>query len=104
MLKTGTTAHVFDCDDILYICAEGSYTAFYLADDYKLIVSKNLNTISKLLGDYVNFCRIHHSHIINANHVVTYESSNTSVILSDGRELSVARSRRQDFLDCFLQL
>lgn len=105
MLKIGSTTRIFHPDDILYIQAEGAYTIICLIDGQKLTLSRNLNVIDSSLEDYGNFCRIHHSYLININHVAAYlGGKECSVRMSDDQILSVARGRKTDLLDCFYQL
>ena len=60
-----------------------------------------INTLSKLLGEY-NFFRIHHSSLINLKQVRKYiRGEGGEVIMSNGKSLMVARTRKTDFLNAF---
>lgn len=56
--------------DILFCKSEGRYTIFFLKDNIQHVSSKNLGAYDLVLnGDC--FSRIHHSYIVNINHILT---------------------------------
>jgi len=90
--------------EILYCCSEGAYTHIYLEGGRKLTVSKNLKEVEATLQDE-QFVRIHASHLVNLDHAVGYiNNSYNCVKMSNGEELSVARSRKQELMDCFVRI
>lgn len=105
ILKNGGTSQIIDPDDILYILSGGAYCTVYELGGRKLTVSKSLNVLNGSLEVYGFFCRIHHSHLVNINYVVSYNGSKDSTVtMSDGKTLPIARGRKRAFLDCFHQL
>ena len=54
--------------DILYCESSGNYTHFYLCDDKKIVVSRQLGEYEKLLPEN-NFTRIHDKYIINLHYI-----------------------------------
>ncbi|MEO6406740.1 MAG: LytTR family DNA-binding domain-containing protein [Ferruginibacter sp.] len=85
-------------NDILYLEAQSNYTTFYLNDSHKLTVSKTLKDFEDLLP-LSTFIRIHHSHIINKNHVEKYiRGDGGHVIMKNGAALDVARRKKEEFI------
>jgi two-component system LytT family response regulator len=87
--------------DIVYCEADGGYTRFYMADSSEILLSKTLGDVDELLGDY-DFYRIHHSSLINLKQVKKYiRGEGGEVVMSNGKYLAVARTRKTDFLNVF---
>lgn len=87
-----------DTDSILYLEADGNYTLLRIADDQKIVVSKTLKEFEDVLPAKV-FIRIHHSYLINKQHVVRYiRGEGGQVVMRNGRTLDVARRKKEEFL------
>jgi two-component system LytT family response regulator len=85
-------------EDILYCEAQRSYTAFRLAPNKTLLVSKPLFDYERLLTD-TSFLRVHKSFLINLLHVREYErGEGGTVIMSNGMEIEVSRRKKDLFL------
>ncbi|RZJ73395.1 MAG: response regulator transcription factor [Flavobacterium sp.] len=83
--------------EIIYCKADGGYTEIHLADR-KLILSKALGE-TELLLEAAFFERIHHSVIVNINFVRQFKKNEgLFVIMSNGHQLNVSRSKKQDLL------
>ena len=90
--------------DILYCNSEGSYTSIFLVNNRKFTVAKNLKEIAERLPQHI-FSRIHRSHIVNIEHVVEFVNGNSqTVILDNGEEFQIAKSKKSDFLEKFIKL
>jgi two-component system, LytTR family, response regulator len=88
---------VIELDDILYAESSGNYTNLYFLDRPMVCTSKPMHEYEKLLED-AGFVRIHKSILVNLLHVKEYlRGEGGSVILSNGREVEVAR-RKKDLL------
>lgn len=88
-------------DDIVRLQSNSNYTIFYIHNRKPIIVSKTMGEFEELLQDYC-FFRIHHSHIINLNHIDKYiKGEGGSVVMSDGNEIDVSRRKKEDFLQKF---
>ena len=89
---------VVELNDILYAEAAGNYTNFYFANQHPICTSKPIHEYEELLGD-AGFVRIHKSHVVNLLHVKEYlKGEGGSVILSNGKEVEVARRKKDIFL------
>jgi len=87
--------------DILYCESSGNYTLFYLRDETKITVSRQLGEYEKLLPE-AEFTRIHDKYIINLSYIKEYiKGSGGDVVLENGKELPVASRRKEDFLARF---
>jgi two-component system, LytTR family, response regulator len=88
-------------NDIVYCVADGSYTRIYMLDKSEIILSKTLGDVEELLCEY-HFFRIHHSSLINLKQVRKYiRGEGGEVVMSNGKSLLVARTRKVDFLNVF---
>jgi two-component system, LytTR family, response regulator len=85
-------------DTILYCMAHSNYTTFVLNDKKKLVISRTLKEIEEMLEDH-GFLRIHHSHLVNISAIEKYiRGEGGTVIMNDGTELDVSRSRKETLL------
>lgn len=86
-------------NDILYCEASSSYTIFHLSKGGKIVSAKTLKEYEELLEPH-NFFRIHHSHVVNLNYVEKYiKGDGGFVLLSNGAEVAVSRSRKDVVLE-----
>jgi two-component system LytT family response regulator len=93
-----TFTHV---NDIVYCTADGSYTRMIMLDKSEALLSKTLGDVEELLREY-DFFRIHHSSLVNLKQVRKYiRGEGGEVLMSNGKSLLVARSRKPDFLNVF---
>lgn len=91
---------VLDVNEILYCKADDNYTEIYL-ENKKILVSKTLKYFEEALSSFA-FARIHKSYLVNVNEVVKYrKGKGGSVVISNGKELSVSASKKKDFLSYF---
>jgi len=87
--------------DIMYCESSGNYTNFYLCEDKKIMVSRQLGEYEKLLPE-TNFIRIHDKYIINLSYIKEYiKGSGGDVVLENGKELPLATRRKEEFLSRF---
>ncbi len=87
--------------DIMYCESSGNYTSFFLADDKKIMVSRQLGEYEKLLPDS-HFIRIHDKYIIQLSYIKEYiKGSGGEVVLENGKEIPVATRRKEEFLSRF---
>ncbi len=84
--------------DIIRLESEGSYTAFYTCGKQKYLTSRNLATYESQLVQQ-SFFRVHHSHLINLNHIEKYvRGEGGYVVMSDKSTIEVSRRKKEDFL------
>ena len=91
---------VLEVGDIYFCKADDNYTEIYL-EHKKILVSKTLKYFEDVLKPYT-FARIHKSYLVNVAEVVKYKKGKGgSVVLSNGKELSVSASKKSTLLSYF---
>ncbi len=86
---------------IYYAESSGNYTTFFLIDNVKIMVSRQIGEYEKLLPVDV-FVRIHDKHIINLSSIKEYIKGNGGeVILENNIRLTVAARRKDELLNRF---
>lgn len=83
--------------EISFIEASRNYSIFYLLNDQKLVASKPLAEYSRLLEEH-GFTRVHRSFLVNLEHVQKFNKSSGTLLMIDGKEIEVARNRKEDIL------
>lgn len=90
-----------DINNIMYICAEGSYTEVFIKGKRKELVSKNLKEFEDILPPN-QFCRVHHSYIVNINYVTKYFKGRGGYLeMEDGTTIGVSIRKKNDFFERF---
>jgi two-component system LytT family response regulator len=83
-----------DLYKIVHCRADDNYTEFYFTDGSKKLISKTLKKVEDQLKDY-GFLRVHKSHLVNLNHIVSYQKGKTGALLmSDHSEVSITTSKK----------
>ncbi len=86
-------------EEIVRIQSDKNYTDFFLTAKRKVVVTRSLKDYESLLAEF-GFIRIHHSHMININHLVKYiKGFGGYVIMSDQSKVDVSRRKKDDFLE-----
>jgi len=84
--------------DILYCKANGSYTDIVLNGNKRLLLSKSLGEMELVLPEEV-FERVHHSILVNVQHIKQFMRSNgTFIVMNNGDELNVSKSKKEQLL------
>ena len=86
-------------DDILFCESDSAYCKlFFLEQTRPLVISRTLKEVEEVLQGN-DFCRIHHSYVINMKFVDRYiRGEGGEVIMKNGVHLPVSRTRKQEFL------
>lgn len=85
--------------EITFCEAKGHYTTIYLSNGSKILASKPLGDFENQL-DWKSFFRIHHSTLINLDHVKEFQKHDGGyVIMQNNTKLEVSQRKRKDFLD-----
>jgi two-component system LytT family response regulator len=95
---------VFIRPETIVRCESSSnYTTFYYSDKSKLVISKTLKEVEDLLQPY-GFFRVHHSHLINLQHVSRYVKAEGGYIeMCNGAQVPVSRQRKDFVLDLLMR-
>jgi two-component system LytT family response regulator len=87
--------------DIMYCQAESNYTNVQLIDGKKILISKTLKEIDETLSGK-DFFRIHNSFLININAIKKFVRGDGGyVLMNDGTQITISRSRRDEFFELF---
>lgn len=97
-LPTSKGLEVYTLKDVIRCEAQINYTNFFLASKSSIMVTKTLKEYEELLNEY-DFFRVHHSHLINLNHVKTFLKKDNAVVMSDGTLIDVSRRKKDAFLE-----
>jgi len=88
---------IIEVKDIRYLEADSNYTIIHLSGLEKIISSKSLGEIEKILDPSV-FIRIHKSTIININYLRGFSSfEGNFAILDDNTKLNISRRKYTEF-------
>jgi len=90
---------MIDTDDILFCESDSAYCKLFFHQQTKpQVICKTLKEVEEVLQGN-NFCRIHHSYVINMRFVDRYiRGEGGEVIMTNGVHLPVSRTRKQEFL------
>lgn len=84
--------------DITYITADANYTWAYLHPPEKILLTKKMVDLEAILPAE-RFFRIHNSCIVNIRYIKKYLKDGLIVVMDDNTELSIARRRKEEFLE-----
>ena len=92
--------HLLKLADVLKLVASNNRTVIHSNQlPEPICVSRTLKSF-QFLEDEHNFCRVHHSHLVNLDHVAKYTLLDGGLVtLSDGSHLSISRPNLAKFLD-----
>ena len=102
VIKNMEGFRVVDLKDIIRLEAESNYSHFILSDGKKVTVSKTLGEYEALLAEH-GFFRIHQSHIVNLQHVISFlKADGGKVEMRDGTQLMISRQKKAAFTRRFV--
>jgi two-component system LytT family response regulator len=91
-------------DQIIRCESQSNYTKIYLTTHQKVTIAKTLKDVEETLQEY-HFYRIHNSHLINLQHIEKFVKADGGyVLMSDGEHITVARNRKDGFIEQFSKL
>jgi len=96
VLKTHERIHVIEIANIIRCESDSSYTTFILNNSKKILVSKNLKEYDELLNEQ-GFIRTHKSHLVNSDHIKSFEKNTGYLIMKDDSKIPVS-VRRKEFV------
>lgn len=90
---------VLKVPEIIMCQADGYCTNFHLTGQRKVVSSKNLKHFDGLLSGQ-GFLRVHHSYLINLDHVTGYTRQG-EILLSENLKASLGNSYKNEFIRIF---
>ncbi|MDF1697023.1 MAG: LytTR family DNA-binding domain-containing protein [Saprospiraceae bacterium] len=82
-------------EEILYMKSESNYTSICMKDN-SLVVCKTLKWFIPKMENY--FFRVHQSFLINLKFLSSYNLKDHCIVLRDGSQIPVARTKRKELL------
>ena len=99
ILKTAERLKIVEIKDIIRCESDSSYTKFFLTGNKKIIVSKSLKKFEKMLKE-LGFIRTHKSHLINLNHISSYERNDGGyIVMKDKTSVPVSVRKRESVIN-----
>lgn len=90
--------------EIVRLEASKNYSWVVFANGERLLCSRTLKDFEGVLAEH-GFLRVHQSHLVNTRFIRTYHKGRGGTLtLSNGEEIEVARSRKQELLKFIDQL
>jgi DNA-binding LytR/AlgR family response regulator len=84
--------------DIIHLEGHSNYTLFYFANGKTLLVSRTMKEYIDNLDEH--FVRIHKKFVINLRYLIQFDlKEEMSVLLKDGKRISISRRRKKEFLE-----
>jgi len=88
---------------IIYLEAESNYTVIYSSTEKRITVTKTLKEFEELLPANT-FIRVHHSFIINKDHVSKYlKGEGGQVLMDNGKLIDISRRKKEEFMRAIRQ-
>ena len=87
-----------DHNSIIRCEADRNYTKLFMLHGKSIMSSKTMAEIQGLLPESI-FVRVHHSHIINLNHMEEYHKGKQGyVLMSDKSTVQISQNKKADFI------
>jgi len=99
ILKTAEHIFPIETKDIVRCESDGNYTRFYVIGGKSILVAKTLGYYE---GELIpeGYFRVHRSHLINLNQVVSLDKRNGGfVLMKDGSSVPIASRKREQLLE-----
>jgi len=101
-LSTVTGIIMIHLEKLVHIEADRSYCMAYLINGKKIVISKSLGDLESRLPSTI-FYRVHLSHIVNLNHIDSYEKDNGGqLIMSNTLRIPVSRRNKRKLTELLL--
>ena len=96
-LTTSQDIEFLHLNEVVYCSSDSNYTNVFLTDGQKRKVTKTLKDVLQLFDDN-RFVRTHNSYVVNIQHVRRYSRSEAMLVLTNGSQIPVSRSRREELM------
>ena len=93
-LPTTQGLEYVDISEIIRCESDSNYTRIFKDGENATLICRTLKEVEEIL-EGANFARVHHSHLINLDHLKKHVRSDGGyVVMSDGSEIGISRSRK----------
>jgi two-component system, LytTR family, response regulator len=90
--------HYVSPADILYIKGEGAYSTFYLENEQKYMLSRNLKHVEDMLADFTYLKRCQKSYIINTTKIKSFSKQDYMATLANGVQVPVSAQKLEEIM------
>lgn len=85
-------------NEIIRIESSSNYSTVFFISRPKVLVAKTLKEFEEQLLPF-NFLRVHHSHLINIEHVIGYKNEDGGYVIMQGNDvIEISRRKKQEVL------
>ena len=92
-----------DAHTIVHCESSSNYCRIHFTNNSKLLIAKTLKEIEELLKDF-QFYRVHHSHLINLQHIARYVKADGGYIeMTNGSSVAISRQKKEEFVALLLK-
>lgn len=98
ILKDADRVQIVEINDIIFCEANGSYTLFFKTDGEKILTSIILKEYERILAPY-GFQRCHKSYLVNLEHIISIEKSESVLLLSHNQSVPLSVRKRNELLN-----
>lgn len=103
-LPTNDGISFLSVDEIVRVESDSNYSYVFLLNGDKVCITKTLKQIEESLEGQP-FYRVHQSHLVNLNHITKYlKDGGGYLVMSDKTTITVARQRKDGFMEMFSKL
>jgi two-component system LytT family response regulator len=97
-LSSADRIHLVEIKDVIHCESQSNYTLFYLQGNKKILVTRTLKEFEEMFGPE-QFIRVHHSHLINLDHLKEYIKANGGyALMADNSKIPVAVRKKDELL------
>jgi two-component system LytT family response regulator len=91
-ISTSKTIQLFESNEIFFCKSKGKLTEFHF-NGAIFVSKKNLGEHEKELENFNSFCRVHHSYIVNINHLISVDKLNYNCTLQNNINIPVSKRK-----------
>ncbi len=98
-IPTGTTTQFVPVNEIVRVESASNYSIIYFINRPKQTVTKTLKDLEEQLTPH-NFLRVHHSHLVNLDHVIGFKNQDSGYVIVHGNEvIEISRRKKQEVME-----
>lgn len=90
---------VVESKDIIRCESESNYARIICTEKKEYFVSKTLKYVQNQMINSEEFIRVHHSHLVNINHIDLSHVKPTLIIMTNGDKVAVSRSKKMELFN-----
>ncbi len=104
-ISTSTATFFIDLEKLIHAETENKYARLIFKDRDDIVISKSLSDFEKMAKDYKNIFRVHKSHLINLDHVVSLDRKSNSMLVTmiDNTKVEVSNRRRELLINALME-